>query len=174
MKTGFTIKLIIYRMSWNFFIEVKLYSLLYSTSKKLNRDYYTFSKTLITLWIWGWILFWINNICQGPRGGLFDQLNVRYYASLNKYINSAYINWKCKLKLFDIFIITLHRATARTVAPRKRRPSSEVALYYTTRPKLLSPHFGNHTQAPWKVRMERAFQYEKISTTGFRYRLRRV
>ena len=56
----------------------------------------------------------------------------------------------------------------------KKRPHSEVALYYTTRPKRLSPHFQSHAQPPGKVRMQRTFQYEKISTTGFRCRLRRV
>ena len=81
------------------------------------------------------------------------------------------------MQIFNIcpqkYLISCDRDSGRR-PQNKKRPRSEVALYYTTRPKRLSPHFCNHAQPPWKVRMPRAFQYEKILTTGFRCCLRRV
>ena len=78
-----------------------------------------------------------------------------------------------KLNILSLKLKRINRATAKAVpAPKKTR--GEVALYYPTCPKQPSPHFDNHAQPPWEVRIQRAFPYEKNSTTGFRCRLRRV
>ena len=57
------------------------------------------------------------------------------------------------LRMFKIFIFhespITYRATARAVAAQKSKPCSEAALYYTTRPKRLSPNFDCHAQPPW-------------------------
>ena len=71
-----------------------------------------------------------------------------------------------------VFYVSCDRNSGR--CPQKKRPRSEVALYCTTRPKRLSPHFESHAQPPWKVLTQRAFQYENISTTGCRCCLLRV
>ena len=69
----------------------------------------------------------------------------------DKYVNETRrsVRWVPELQLnfVQMFKISIVRPQQRS-PPQKKRPRSEVALYYTTRPKRLSPHFQSHAQLP--------------------------